>query len=102
MTEACVDDQYSTRNKDSVCLLEELLHLTHVSIGTRQVVENLQCVIYPKQVQKERVYKSVICMVSAGHMTFSQSDPSNRSHDRLFKSRDAQKSAHYLDNAHLA
>ena len=45
VTEACVDDQYSTRNKDSVCLLEELLHLTHVSIGTRQVVENLQCVV---------------------------------------------------------
>ena len=22
--------------------------------------------------------------ISAGHMTFSQSDPSNRSHDRLF------------------
>ena len=32
-------------------------------------------------------------------MTFSQSDPSNWSHDRLFKLRNAQKSVHYLDNA---
>ena len=37
--------------------------------------------------------------LSSGHMTFSQS---NRSHDRLYISCNAQKSAHYLDNAHLA
>ena len=47
-------------------------------------------------------YMWYIYVLSAGHVTFSQSDPSNRSHDRLLKSRNAQKSVHYLDNAHLA
>ena len=41
-------------------------------------------------------------IVSAGHVTFSESDTSNQSHDRRFISLDAQKSAHYLHSAQVA
>ena len=54
---------------------------------------------YCEGVQRHSVFAQceiTLCVFSAGHVTFSHS---NRSHDRLFISRNAQKSVHYLDKS---